>query len=274
VVDTLVLTPALERAQSRAAIEQAVTTVISAKGWQPVVVPTLCHDLACTSAAAMAAHTPYAVVLSARFVPNETYAADVGVALWRDGAAVSSRGEADEEADAQKTGDDLRRFLRCGPPGGACTAQLLTSKLQRYVGRLIEDESSAIRVRQTASIADATQPRASAPLALPPPPQSILAEEGGGNRFLGWTLVGAAAALGAGAIGLWAFNHTGLDCHDVAGDGSGCRQFRSTGTAAALTGTAAVAVAGLGVAILCLDRGPAHVALSVGSSSLGLGGHF
>ncbi len=275
VVDELVLTPALERAKSRAAIDQAVTAAIDDRGWQAVVVPTDCHDLACTSAVAKAANTPYAVVLSGRFVPSETYAADVGVALWRDGAAVSSRGEADEEADAQREGGDLRKFLRCGPPSGACTAQLLTSKLQRYVGTLIEEEISAIRARQAASIAAATQPRAPAPPVLvPPPPQSTPAEGGGRNRVLGWSLTGLGAALGAGAIGLWAFNRTGLDCHDVAGDSSGCRRFRSTGTAAAVTGAAAVAAAGVGLAILFLDRGPAHVALSMGSSSLSLGGRF
>src|SRR5438477_166376 len=58
-IDAIVLTPALEKANARLGIEQSVTAVLKNAGWEPVSVTTDCKDLGCASAAAASAKASY-----------------------------------------------------------------------------------------------------------------------------------------------------------------------------------------------------------------------
>ena len=92
--------------------------------------------------------------------------------------------------------------------------------------------------------------------------------------MVGWSLVGAGALLGGGAIAFWAANGSKTHCTTVAGDADGCRFERHTTTAAVVTGLAAVGAVAAGVVVLVLDRPSSRLALSVHPSGLSLGGTF
>jgi hypothetical protein len=283
-IDAVVLTPALEKANARLGIEQAVTAVVRQAGWEPVSVTTDCKDLACAGAAATAAKAPYSIVLTGRFVKQETYVADIGVSLSRDGTAVASRSEADEEASARRTG---ATFVACGPPSGVCTTKLLIAKLQQYTKALLEDENVAIRVRRRVAAA-APPPGLAAPAApSPPPPAGVSVtpspapaspgpapDRSRRSRVLGWSFVIGGAVLVGGGVALWALDDKSTDCHSVAGDPDNCRARLQTRPAAIVTGLAGVAAAGVGVAVLRWGKGEGQVALSVRGNGLSVGGKF
>jgi len=267
VLDALVLPPSLEKAKVRARVEQGVAETVRAHGWEPVSIATDCRDLGCAGAVARAAKTLYVLILVGRYSANDTYATDVGVSLWRDGNVIASRSETDEEAEHDKSATGV--VLRCGPPDGTCTPQLLTTKLEQYAAKLLDDESAAVRARAAAATLPAAPPPAS-----PPPPPVVPVEDGRGGRILGWSLVGAGVLLGGGALALWAANGSQTHCSAAAGDTDGCRFERRTGTAAVVTGLAAVAATAAGVVILIIDRGPSRLALSVHPSGVSLEGRF
>lgn len=269
-LDALVLPSALEQTNLRSKAQQAVAEAVGAHGWEPVSIATECHDLGCAGAVARAAKSIYVLILIGRFVANDTYATDVGVSLWRDGAVIAFRTEADEDAERAKTSTGV--VLRCGPPDGACTPQLLTTKLEQYAARLLDDESAALKARAAAA---APALRTAPPVASPSPAVPALPpDEGRPGRVWGWSLLGAGAVLAGGAITLWAFNGSKVHCGAVAGDADVCRFERKTTTAAIISGAAALAAVAGGVVLLSIDRGPAHVALAVHPSGLTLGGQF
>ena len=271
VLDAVGLTPKLEQSNARERLEEAVTATVKEHGWEPVASATECHDFTCVGSAAADAKVRYALILVGRFVPNEYYATDVGVSLWRDGSVVSRRTESDEQAEFDKVG--VGAFLSCGPPSGACTAPLITSKLQQYAATLLDQETIAIRDRAAVDAAAAPKHAVwvdSVPEgAVSPAPGPL---DSGGGRIIGWSLVGAGVLLGGGGAGLWAYDGSAVDCHSVAD--SGCRQTRHTLTAAALVGAAGLVAAAAGVVILVVDRGQTRVALSVYPSGLVVGGLF
>jgi hypothetical protein len=271
VVDALVLTPALENADTRGVAERAVGAAIRQKGWNVVQSSSSCRDIGCARTVAATANTDYLVILVGRFVPGESYATDLGVLLWRDGVVIADRREIDEVREEERSGGGST-ILRCGPPAGACTAQLLVSKLEKYAGEVASDETAAIHRR------DAIQPVALGPRIAPSPPlvePTVEAAGGGGSgRVWGWTLVGGGVALGGGAAVLWAFNNTETDCHSAIGDGNGCRQERRTGTAAAALGIAALGGAAAGILVFVLNHGRSHMALSMQPTGMALKGRF
>ena len=81
-------------------------------------------------------------------------------------------------------------------PDGACTPELLTTKLEQYAGRLLDNENAAIKARAAAA-AVTTAPAIATPVAPSIPPSSV--EQGRRKRILGWSLIGAGALAGAGA---------------------------------------------------------------------------
>ena len=270
-LDALVLTPALERSNSRLGIEQAVMAVVRGRGWEPVSVTTDCKDLGCAAAVAASAKAMYVLILSGRFVPDETYAADVGASLWRDGSVVASRTETDEEADAEKTPAGMETFFRCGPPSGACTTKILTVKLQQYATKLIGDEDAA-RARRAAEAGPpaAAALAAHAPASPTPIVPSPLEAKSGTSKVVGWSLVGAGALMLAGGGVLWAANNSDTDCHGVAG----CRREWRTHGAAIATGVAGILAIGGGVALLVINRESSSLALYMQPTGVVLGGIF
>ena len=272
-VDAVVFTPALEKKGARQRMEESVEQTLKQHGWERVVSATECHSAMCAGPTAAGAGTAYALILSGAFVPGELYADDVGVQLSRDGGVIASRTEKDEEADSRTVGAGT--FLSCGPPTGACTDALLTSKLMSYSAKVLDDETAAIHARgiADAKAAAAAQPVVVSPVPVAPPPTAT-PREGGVGRLVGWSLVGGGVALGAGAVILWAFNNDGTDCHSVAGDPSTCRNYHHTTTAAVLVGGAGLVAAAAGVVLLVLDCGSSNLALSVQPNSFVLGGTF
>jgi len=269
VLDALVLPPSFQKANVRANVEQGVTETVRAHGWEPVSIATECRDLGCAGAVAKAAKTLYVLILVGRYAANDTYATDVGVSLWRDGTIVASRSETDEEAEHNnKSATGVT--LRCGPPDGTCTPQLLATKLQQYAAKLLEDESAAARARVAAAVAVAPPPQPAAQATSP----AVPVEDRGGGRILGWSLVGAGVLLGGGALALWAANGSKTHCNAAPGDADGCRFERRTNTAAVVAGFTAVASAAAGIVVLVVDRGPSRMALSVHPSGLSLEGRF
>lgn len=268
VLDALVLPASFQKANVRATVEQGVTETVRTRGWEPVSIATECRDLGCAGAVAKAAKTLYVLILVGRYAANDTYATDVGVSLWRDGSIVASRSETDEEAEHNRSATGV--VLRCGPPDGTCTPQLLATKLQQYAAKLLEDESAAARARVAAAVAVPPAPQPAAPATL----SGVPVEDGRGGRILGWSLVGAGVLLGGGALALWAANGSKTHCNAVAGDTDGCRFERRTNTAAVVTGFTAVAAGAAGIVVLVVDRGSSRMALSVHPSGLSLQGRF
>ena len=177
-LDALELTPALEKANARQRVRDAVMTSVREHGWEPVAIATPCHDLGCAGTVATSAKALYVLILVGRFVPNELFATDVGVSLWRDGGIISRRAEADEASESQKSPGGS--FLLCGPPGGACTLPLLTSKLQAYSVRILDQESAAIREREAAAAVAAVHP------ASPTVPGPVVPSQDDGSRARIW----------------------------------------------------------------------------------------
>lgn len=275
-VDAVVLTPALEKANARLGIEQAVTTAVRQAGWEPVAVNADCKDLGCAGAAAAAAKATYAIVLTGRFVKQETYVADIGVSLSRDGSVIAARTEAQEQAAARRTGSEFRL---CGPPSGVCTAKLLANKLQQYATQLLEDENISINVRRRIAaempptVEPAPAPSAPPILAAPQPAPSAVIERPG-HRRLGWSLVIGGGVLAAGGVTLWAIDGSGADCHSVVGDKDSCRSTLKTRPAGIAAGLVGLAAAGAGVALLRLSSGGRHLSLTSDGRGFSLGGGF
>jgi hypothetical protein len=272
VLDAVVLTPALERANARLMIEQGVMSALREHGWESVSVASTCKDLNCAAAVAAEAKTLYALILSGRFAQGETYAADVGASLWRDGSVIARMTEVEEEAAAQKAGRE-DAFVRCGPPG-ACTSKLLETKLRLYSGKLVDDERAVIDAKRAAEV-DATAKAAAAAAAVQPvvAPAVPLAprpdESRSGTRIAGWSLVVVGGILGAGAIALWTQNNSGSECHV-----DGCRKELHTGRAALAAGIGGFVAAAAGATLLITSSSSSSVALSVHSSGVVLGGTF
>jgi hypothetical protein len=273
-LDAVVLTPALERSNARLNVEQGVMASLREHGWEPVSVNSACKDLSCAAAVAAEAKALYVLILSGRFAQGETYAANVGVSLWRDGTVVATRTEADEDAEVEKAGRG-DAFVRCGPPGGACTAQILETKLRAYAATLADDEASAIATRKAAELEAAGKAAAAAqakpavpssgPLEFPLQPEEMRR----GVRVLGWSLVIGGGVVVGGAVALWSQNNSGNECHV-----DGCRREWKTGTAALITGIGGVLAAAGGVTVLLTTSSGSSVALSVHQSGVALGGKF
>lgn len=265
-LDALVLPPKLEKANVRATVEQRIAEAAHAHGWDAVSIATDCRDFGCAGAVARAAKTLYVLILVGRYAVGDTYASDLGVSLWHDGSVIASRSENDEDAEAQNAPGAV--VLRCGPPDGACTPELLISKLGRYAGKLLDQEIAAIKARAAIAASATLPPPSPPPLPVVPIGQTI--QEGRGGRILGWSLVGAGTVLAGGAIALWAANGSDTQC----GDSAGCRKERQTTTVAAIAGVAGAAALAGGVVLVVVDRGPARVALSVHPRGVSLEGRF
>jgi hypothetical protein len=273
-LDALVLPPKLEKLNVRATVEQRVAEASRAHGWDAVTIATDCRDLGCAGAVARAAKALYVLTLVGRYAAGDTYASDLGVSLWHNGSVISSRSESDEDADRDKAAGAV--VLRCGPPDGACTPELLMSKLESYAGKLLDQESAAIKARAAAAAA-AALPAVPPPAPTPVPvvPIGPSPQEGRVGRILGWSLVGAGVVLAGGAIALWAVNGADTHCNDVSGDDAGCRRERKTSTAAVIAGVGAAAALAAGVVVvITADRTPARLALSVHPSGVSLEGRF
>ena len=256
---------------------EAVTAGMAQHGWQAV--PSAeCHDFTCVGPAAAAAKVSYAVILTAGFAHGgdamAMYATDVGASLWRDGTVVARRTEDDEKSEAEKNPASV--FFPCGPPSGTCVAPLIASKMQQYSGRLLDAENSAIEQRTAAAAAaakPAVPPETAAVVAIPAAPPAQPPSGNGVGRVLGWSLIGGGALAIGGGLTLWAYDNSGTDCHGVSG--SGCRQSRETGTAAAVIGGVGAAAAVTGALVLILDRGDSsHLALAISPAGLVVGGIF
>ena len=159
IVDTVSFSPALEKANARQKMMDAVNATVAQHGWQPV--PSAdCHNLTCVGPSAAGATANYALMLTGSFAHggDAMYATEVGVSLWHDGGFVARWTEEDEQAEAEKTPAGV--FFACGPPSGTCVAPLMTSKMQQYSARLLEAESAAVqkRVDRAAAITGAVKP--------------------------------------------------------------------------------------------------------------------
>jgi hypothetical protein len=281
VIDAVVLTPALDRLNARLGIEQAVTGAIREAGWDPVSITTDCKDLGCAGAAASTANASYAIVLTGRFVKQETYVADIGVSLSRDGSLVASRSETEEEADAHRSGTV---FLACGPPSGTCTTKLLTAKLQRYTSTLLDNENVRSRIRRRISETAVPEPippvHESVPAPTPAlstaPPAAPQPSPPPGRRWLGWALVGVGVAAGVGSVIAWSKNDELTDCDaTAAGDPAPCRRQRNTLVPAISLGAAAAGALTGGAIVLFRSRTRrGDVAVSLHPSGVSLGGRF
>ena len=244
----------------------AVGGTLTLHGWQAA--PSGCHDFTCIGPAAAAAQANYALILTGTYGGEDLVADDVGVSLWRDGSVVARRTEADEKAEAEQTsaGASSSRAARRAVQR---VAPLLASKMQQYSARLLDAETAAIQRREAATTKTivANPPVVVAPLAPAAPP----ARSGVGG-IVGWSLVGVGVVGLGGGIALWAYDHSGTDCHSLAS--SGCRQGRATGTAAAVVGGVGAAAAVAGIVLLVLDRDRSRIALSMLPGGFALGGRF
>jgi len=270
ILDALQLTPGLERMNARQRILEAVTATVREHGWEPVLGTTECHSLTCAGMLSSNAKANYVLALLGAYDPpakyTTFYANDVGVSLWRDGGVVASRTEADEQADFDKAGGGA--FAACGPPTGTCTAPLLTSKLVQYAAKLVDNETAAIRVRETALTAVVPPVVPAAPVApvVVAPPASVPApvEDSGVGRILGWSLVGVGVAVLTTGISLWALDgHASNKCAPTA---YVCDVYDTSTPGMILTavGAAGVAAGGLLVWRAQPARGP-QVAVGLGS---------
>src|SRR5450631_2476410 len=195
IVDTVSFSPALEKANARQKMMDAVNATVAQHAWQPV--PSAdCHNLTCVGPASAAATANYALMLTGSFAHggDAMYATEVGVSLWHDGGFVARWTEEDEQAEAAKTPAGV--FFACGPPSGTCVAPLMTSKMQQYSARLLEAESAAVQKRVAAAAITAVKPSVAAAPAIsgttPAPPAT---PESGGGRIVGWSLVGVGVAV-------------------------------------------------------------------------------
>jgi hypothetical protein len=265
-LDALTLPATFDQANVHGKVRDALAAAVRRHGWEPVSITTECHDLTCAGAVAREATTVFVLILAGRYAATNTFATDVGVSFWRDGSVVAMRTEADEEAELEKSGG---LFLPCGPPDGACTPDLLTTKLEQYAGRLLDGENAAIKARAAAA-AVTTAPAIATPVAPSIPPEPL--EERRGKRILGWSMIGAGALGGAGALALWAYNGRDIQCDVLPGDQ--CRADRHTTTAAIVAGSLGLAAVVGGVVLLSIGSGVGHVALSAHPSGVGVGATF
>jgi hypothetical protein len=266
-LDALTLPASFEQANVRAKVRAAVEGAVRRRGWEPVSITTGCRNLDCAGAVAREAKTVYALLLTGQYAGTDTFATDVGVWFWRDGSVVASRTDTDEEAELEKLKGSL--FMPCGPPDGACTPDLLTTKLEQYAGRLLDNENAAIKARATAAAVATT------PAIITPPPASVpgpVVEQGRRKRIFGWSLIGAGVLAGAGAVALWAYDGRQFECSSLPGDS--CRSEHRAKTAAIVTGAAGIAAVIGGVVLLSIDRGDGRMALSVHPSGISVGGTF
>jgi hypothetical protein len=266
-LDALTLPASFEQANVRAKVRAAVEGAVRRRGWEPVSITTGCRNLDCAGAVAREAKTVYALLLTGQYAGTDTFATDVGVWFWRDGSVVASRTDSDEEAELEKIKGSL--FMPCGPPDGACTPDLLTTKLEQYAGRLLDNENAAIKARATATAVTTT------PAIITPPPASVpgpVVEQGRRKRIFGWSLIGAGVLAGAGAVALWAYDGRQFECSSLPGDS--CRSEHRAKTAAIVTGAAGIAAVIGGVVLLSIDRGDGRMALSVHPSGISVGGTF
>jgi hypothetical protein len=286
VIDAVVLTPALERLNPRVGIERGVLAGLRDKGWDAVTATNDCKDLGCAGAAAAGARATYAVVLTGRFVKDETYAEDVAVLLWRDGAAIATRTEVEEEMDFVRNGGTRADFAHCGPPSGICTTKALAAKLRDYAATLASNEMVAINVRKKVAATSAAVTETALPAAAPamppraamplPAPVSAPPSAAPDLRWLGWTLVGVGVVAGVGSAVAWSGNNDPFDCGGAAvDDPAACRQKRGTVVPAVSLGVAAAGAVVGGILILIRDHSARHeVALSVQPSGFSVGGRF
>jgi hypothetical protein len=282
VIDAVVLTPALEKLNARAGIQRTVVAGIQDKGWEPVVGSSACKDLVCAGAAAATEKTPYALVLTGRFVKDESYVDDVAVSLLRDGKVIATQTEAEDEQEFVRSGGARAEFPRCGPPSGICTTKLLGGKLRKYAEKLVANENVGIRIRKKVAETEAAKPVvpvavpvAAAPAAVAPSPAPTPAPttEAQDRRWLGWVLIGGGVAAGAASALAWSMDGNLTDCSSA--DPASCKRQRDTLIPTLAFG--AVAVGALTAGGIVLYRGRtqgADVAVALQPTGLSIGGRY
>lgn len=267
-LDTIAFTPPLERVNAREKLEEGLATTVRAHGWEPVTIVSDCHDVSCAGTVAAQAGVSYVLILVGRFVAADTYATDVGVALWREGTVVGARTETQEDAER---GPRAGGGPRCGPPDGTCTPQVLQSKLEEYAAKVLAREKTALTARRLTATTAPPTPTA----IMPSPVVSQTGDTGKVGRIVGWSLVGAGVVLGGGAVGLWAVSGTKSHCSPASlADGDGCRYEWNTTTPAIVLGVVGAAAAAAGVVLLISDRPSSQLALNLHGSGVGLEGTF
>jgi hypothetical protein len=281
VIDAVVLTPALEKVNARAGIQRTVVAGIQDKGWEPVVGSSACKDLVCAGAAAAAEKVTYALVLTGRFVKDESYVDDVAVSLLRDGKVIATQTEAEDEQDFVKSGGARAEFPRCGPPSGICTTKLLGGKLRKYAEKLVANENVGIRIRKkvaeteaaapaAVAVAVAATPPAPAPSPAPAPTPTTEAQD---RRWLGWVLIGGGVAAGAASALAWSMDGNLTDCDGP--DSSSCRRHRNTLVPTVIFGAVAVGALTAGGIVLYRSRTQgSDVAVALQPTGLSIGGRF
>ena len=274
IVDTVSFSPALEKANARQKMMDAVNATVTQHAWQPV--PSAdCHNLTCVGPAAAAATANYALILTGSFAHggDEMYATEVGVSLWHDGGFVARWTEEDEQAEAAKTPAGV--FFACGPPSGTCVAPLMTSKMQQYSARLLEAENAAIKKRvAAAAVAAVTAPVAAAPAIPGTTPAAPSPAESGVGRIVGWSLVGVGVAALATGISFWALDGNSASGSCPSGPPAGCSLVYNTKTMGEiLTAVGAVGVVAGGLLVWRVESDQG-TQVAVGLGSLFVGGKF
>jgi hypothetical protein len=280
VIDAVVLTLALEKVNARAGIQRTIVGGIQDKGWEPVVGTSECKDLTCAGGAATAAAASYALLLTGRFVKDESYVDEVAVSLLRDGKVIATQTEVEEEADFVRGGGARADFARCGPPSGICTTKLLAAKLRKYAEKLVVNENVGIRIRKKVAETEAAAPVVAVPVAgattpapTPAPAPTTVSDKRG---WLGWVLIGGGVAAGAAAGLAWSMDGNLTDCDGGgAGDPAPCRRQRDTLVPTLVFGAVAVGALTAGGIVLFRSRTPsAEVAVAVQPTGMSIGGRF
>lgn len=283
VIDAVVLTPALEKVNARAGIQRTIVGGIQDKGWEPVVGASDCKDLTCAGGAATAAKASYALLLTGRFVKDESYVDEVAVSLLRDGKVIATQTEVEEEADFVRGGGGRADFARCGPPSGICTTKLLTAKLRKYAEKLVVNENVGIRIRRKVAETEAAAPApvvpslAASPAAPAPVVPAPVATTSSDNRtWLGWVLIGGGVATGAAAGLAWSMDGNLTDCGGGgANDPAPCRRQRDTLVPTLVFGVVAVGALTAGGIVLFRSRTQStDVAVAVQPTGMSIGGRF
>jgi hypothetical protein len=282
VIDAVVLTPALEKVNARAGIQRTIVAGIQDKGWEPVVGTSDCKDLTCAGGAATAAQASYALLLTGRFVKDESYVDEVAVSLLRDGKVIATQTEAEEESDFVRGGGARADFARCGPPSGICTTKLLAAKLRKYSEKLVVNENVGIRIRKKVAETEAAAPAPAAPVAaapatpVAPAPVAVATTSSDNKGWLGWVLIGGGVAAGAAAGLAWSMDGNLTDCGGgAAGDPAPCRRQRDTLVPTLVFGVVAVGALTAGGIVLFRSRTQsADVAVAVQPTGMSIGGRF
>jgi hypothetical protein len=190
-------------------------------------------------------------------------------AVWKDGLTLT--GTLTNVATGQSravTAQDLESSYNADwPRSGSQVVALLKWFSRRVALDVLGDRA---RGSSAGAPPNPTTPVLVAPVEpVPPAPPSHA------RKFIGWTLVGAGAVAGAGAVFAWSKNDDLTGCVAVAGDGDPCREVHRTivPTIALGVGAAAAIVAGTIVLVGGKNSDP-KVAVSLHPSGVLVGGRF